>query len=194
MHENHPEIFPCFSNKKQSTCDFVRPKNISLHFLHAFKAPTNPTSIILRSEKVLSFLFFCSCVCFCFPPEMRTLFTSPEKKNFKGKYYASCGPLNAAWRRRELKHKTNGFSSWGGGTTRHLISDMYMQLHGPEQPKKWGRQRAVNAWLSAWPAGKGSHCRQSLVLRMWLRAVFIILCSTSLFEQRVKYVSNTSLR
>jgi hypothetical protein len=74
----HPEIFPCFSNKKQSTCDFVRPKNISLHFLHVFKAEINPTSMVLCSEK-LSF-FFCSCVRFCFSPEMRTLFASPEKK------------------------------------------------------------------------------------------------------------------
>jgi hypothetical protein len=57
----HPEIFPCFSNKKQSTWDFVRPKNISLHFLHVFKAQINPTSIVLCSEK-LSCFFAVACV------------------------------------------------------------------------------------------------------------------------------------
>lgn len=43
----HLEIFPSFSNKKQSACDFVRPKKVSLHFLHVFIVQINPTSMAL---------------------------------------------------------------------------------------------------------------------------------------------------
>jgi hypothetical protein len=126
---------------------------------------------------------------FCFSPEMRTLFASPEKKVWGKIVYASCRLLKAVWRRRELKSKTNGFSSWGGSTMRHLISDTHMQDHGSQRPKNAGLQRAVNAWLPAEPASQPASPRSSeflIFVLTWLAAVCTLLCCTSVFERWVK--------